>query len=115
MFERHGTLIETDVLVIGGGGLLVEIIGDSRSILLPTDRDAVARTLDGLKAAAPMAGYRGKPAGDRDAVIDAVLAVACFAEEHRGRLVELYVNPLIVRPRGRGAVAADALIRISEK
>jgi acyl-CoA synthetase (NDP forming) len=103
------------VLVIGSGGLLVEIIGDSRSILLPTDRDAVARTLDGLKAAAPMAGYRGKPAGDRDAVIDAVLAVACFAEEHRGRLVELDVNPLIVRPRGRGAVAADALIRIADE
>ena len=103
------------VMVIGGGGLLVEIIGDTRAILLPTDRDTVARGLDGLKAAALLAGYRGKPAGDRDAVIDAVLAVARFADEHRGRLAELDINPLMVLPRGRGAVAADAVIRISEK
>ena len=103
------------VLVIGGGGLLVEIIGDVRAILLPTDRDTVARGLDGLKSAALMAGYRGKPAGDREAAIDAVLAVARFAEQHRGRLVELDINPLMVLPRGRGVVAADAVIRISDE
>ena len=103
------------VLVIGGGGRLVEIIGDTCAMLLPTDRDTVARGLDGLKAAALLAGYRGKPAGDRDAVIDAVLAVARFADEHRGRLVELDINPLMVRPRGRGVVAADAVIRISDE
>ena len=102
------------VLVIGGGGVLVEIMDDACSILLPTDRDAVARGLDKLKAAALIAGYRGKPAGDREAVIDAVLCVARFAEDHRGRLMELDVNPLIVRPRGRGAVAVDALIRMAD-
>jgi acetyl-CoA synthetase len=62
-----------------------------------------------------MAGYRGKPAGDREAAIDAVLAVARFAEQHRGRLVELDINPLMVLPRGRGVVAADAVIRISDE
>ena len=101
------------VLVIGGGGVLVEIIGDSRSILLPTDRATVARNLDALKAAALIAGYRGKPAGDREAVIDAVMAVGRFAEDHRGRLAELDINPLMVR--AEGAVAADALLRIAEE
>ena len=103
------------VLVIGGGGVLVELLDDSRVILLPTDREEVARHLDSLKAAALIAGYRGKPAGDREAVIDAVLAVARFAEDHRGRLVEADINPLMVRPLGRGAVAADALIRLAEE
>ena len=103
------------VLVIGGGGVLVEIMGDRVCLLLPTDRASVARSLDKLKVAALLAGFRGKPAGDVEAAIDAVLAVARFAEDHRGRLVELDVNPLIVRPRGRGAVAVDALIRMADK
>ena len=103
------------VLVIGGGGVLVEIMGDSRSILLPTDRATVAQNLDALKAAALIAGYRGRPAGDREAVIDAVMAVAQLAEDHRGHLAELDINPLIVRPESGGAVAADALIRMAEE
>jgi hypothetical protein len=55
-------------------------------------------------------GYRGKPAGDIDAVIDAVMAVAAFAEVHRAKLVELDVNPLLVMPKGEGAIAVDALV-----
>jgi hypothetical protein len=55
-------------------------------------------------------GYRGKPAGDVEAAIDAVMAIAHFADAHRGRLAELDVNPLMVLPEGQGAVAVDALI-----
>jgi acyl-CoA synthetase (NDP forming) len=103
------------VLVIGSGGTLVEILDDSRVILLPTDRATVARTLDRLKAATLIAGYRGNRAGDREAVIDAVLAVAQFAAGHRGRLVELDINPLMVLPIGQGAVAVDATIRMADE
>ena len=52
--------------------------------------------------------------GDRDAVIDAVMAVAAFAAAHRDSLAELDVNPLLVLPEGQGAVAVDALIRMSD-
>ena len=41
-----------------------------------------------------------------------MLAVAGFAEKYADRLVELDINPLIVRPAGKGAVAADVLIRL---
>ncbi|MFP6731040.1 MAG: acetate--CoA ligase family protein [Alphaproteobacteria bacterium] len=103
------------VLVIGSGGVLVEILDDSHIILLPTDHATVAQTLDRLRAAAQIAGFRGKRAGDREAVISAVLAVAQFAADHRGRLVELDINPLVVLPQGQGAVAVDAAIRIAEE
>ena len=66
----------------------------------------------GLKGAPLLTGFRGRPAGDIDAVVAAALAVARFAAEHADRLVELDVNPLIVRPAGLGAVAADVLIRL---
>ena len=57
-------------------------------------------------------GYRGKPAADVDALIEAVLCVARYAAANLSRLVELDVNPIIVRPKGRGAIAVDTMIRI---
>ena len=102
-------------LVLGSGGTLVELAQDSRTLLLPATRAEVAEALDSLKVARPIAGYRGRPEGDREAVIEAVLAIAAFAEARRGRLAELDVNPLMVLPRGRGAVVADVMIRMDEK
>ena len=81
---------------------------DAATLLLPTDRAAVERAVAGLRIARLLAGYRGRPAGDIAAAVDAALAVAAFAEAHRDRLVELDVNPLLVLRQG--AVAADALI-----
>ena len=60
-----------------------------------------------------VAGFLGRPAGDREAAIDAIVAIAAFAEHHRDRLVELDINPLSVLPKGRGAFAVDAMIRIA--
>ncbi|MHA1113711.1 MAG: acetate--CoA ligase family protein [Alphaproteobacteria bacterium] len=101
-------------LVLGSGGALVELVRDSRTLLLPTTRDDVAGALDSLAVARLIAGYRGRPEGDREAVIEAVLAIADFAQERRGRLAELDVNPLMVLPRGRGVVVADVMIRMDK-
>ena len=98
------------VMVVGMGGTLVELVEDAASLLLPTDRESVGRTLGRLKVMKLLQGYRGKPAGDVAAAIDAIMAIARFADAHRDRLVELDVNPLMVLPRGQGAVAVDALI-----
>jgi hypothetical protein len=57
-------------------------------------------------------GYRGKPAGDLAALTDAVLGVTRYAAEQVDTLFEIDVNPIIVRPAGKGAVAVDALIRL---
>jgi len=59
-------------------------------------------------------GFRGKPAGDMAALVDAILAVTRYAATRVESLVELDVNPIIVRPQGRGVVAVDALVRLSE-
>ena len=101
-------------LVIGAGGVLVELITDRVTLLLPTNREAVVEGLDSLRVSKLLQGFRGNPPGDREAVIDAVLALAAFAMEERDRLVEIDVNPLMVLPQGRGVVAADALVRVCE-
>ncbi len=101
-------------LVVGFGGVLVELINDSRTLLLPTDRDQVLAALQSLKTAPMLTGYRGLPVADMDAAVDAIMAIAAFADEHAANILELDVNPLIVRPIGEGAIAADALIRLAE-
>ena len=103
------------VLVIGSGGVLVELIKDSASLLLPCDRAQVRAALESLKGWRLLTGFRGRPEGDSAAVVEAALAVARFAEDHAETLIELDVNPLLVRPRGQGVVVADALIRMAEK
>lgn len=101
-------------LVIGAGGVLVELLTDSATVLLPTSREAIADALDSLRVSKLLDGFRGREHGDREAAITAMLAIAELAITERGRLVEIDVNPLMVLPRGRGAVAADALVRFCE-
>ena len=99
------------MLTLGAGGVLVELLRDTATLLLPaSDRD-IREALESLYTAPLLHGYRGKPAGDVDAVVEAARAIAHFAEANAETLIELDVNPLIVRPRGKGAVAVDALIR----
>ncbi len=100
------------VLVVGSGGVLVELVADSRTLLLPTDAETVAAAIASLRVGRLLAGYRGRPAGDLVAAVAAVLAVAGYVAGHRETLVELDINPLLIRPANRGAVAADALIRL---
>jgi acyl-CoA synthetase (NDP forming) len=97
-------------LVIGAGGILVELVGDAAMLLLPTQRSAVERAISGLKIMKLLDGYRGRPKGDFNALVDAVMAVASYADAYRDKLVELDINPLMVLPQGQGVVAVDALV-----
>ena len=68
-----------------------------------------------LRVGALLSGFRGRPAGDLAALAHAALGCARYAEAHLERLAELDLNPVIVRPAGRGAVAVDALVRLAEE
>jgi acyl-CoA synthetase (NDP forming) len=96
-------------LVIGAGGVLVELVNDSASLLLPTSEAEVRRALESLKIHKLLQGFRGKPGGDVDATVNAIMAIAHYATEHADTIAELDVNPLMVHEQG--VVAVDALIR----
>jgi acetate---CoA ligase (ADP-forming) len=82
------------------------------TLLPPFTPQAIAAGLRTLKVAKLLDGFRGKPAGDTPALISAVLGVARYAAANLPVLREIDVNPVIVRPAGRGAAAVDALIRL---
>lgn len=98
-------------LVIGAGGILVELLQDSRSLLLPTTDGAIRQALLSLRSAPLLQGFRGRQAADLEALVSAIRAVADYACENATQLLELDVNPLLVGADGTTAV--DALIRIA--
>lgn len=102
------------VLVLGAGGVLTELLADSVTLLPPFTRDSIGRALRGLKVAKLLEGFRGKPRGDVEALIDLIEGVVRYAAAERSTLLEIDVNPVIVRPAGRGALAVDALVRLKQ-
>ena len=100
------------VLSIGAGGVLTEILGDVANLLLPTNPDAIRNALQTLRIWPLLNGYRGAPQADLDAIIAAVLAVQACVIANADRIEEVEINPAICT--ARGAIAADALIRMAK-
>jgi acyl-CoA synthetase (NDP forming) len=97
------------LVMVAAGGVHTEIYRDRSLRLAPVDL-ATARAMIGeVKAFATLKGFRGKPAGDLDALARAVVALSQLALQSDPPIAEAEVNPLIVRPDG--VVAVDALIR----
>jgi acetyl-CoA synthetase len=101
------------LLVLGAGGVLTELLRDSVTLLPPFSAASIHAALTRLRSFALLQGYRGKPPGDLEALVQLALDVTRYAAAHLERLAELDINPVIVRPAGRGVVAVDALIRLA--
>lgn len=98
------------VMTIGTGGILVELLEDVATLILPAERSEVEAGLRGLKLFALLDGYRGRARADLDAALDAIMSIARFATDHADRIGEIEINPLIVCAQGQGAWVADALL-----
>jgi succinyl-CoA synthetase beta subunit len=96
------------LVVVGAGGVLVELIGDRRVALPALDGTRALRLLDGLGIAPLLRGDRGRPAVDLDAVAGAIVRMATLAATLGDRLSAVDLNPLICGPQG--CVAVDALV-----
>lgn len=101
-------------LVVAAGGTDTELSKDRQVLLLPTTAEEVRASLFRLRMAPRLTGWRGGPAADLSAAVATILAVGRLAEREAERLLELEINPLILRPAGKGAVAVDALLRLAE-
>ena len=95
------------MIILGAGGVMVELMRDVAIRLLPVTGEDVRAMLGELKSAALLDGYRGAAAADKDALIEAVVALGDFYLDHRHVLADLEINPLMVRARGDGVCAVD--------
>jgi len=98
-------------IIIGGGGIFVEILKDSALMLLPVTREDVLVAISKLKVYPLLEGYRGNSKGDIESVVDSVISIIALVREND--VLELDINPLIVLKEKKGVVAADALIRLN--
>ncbi len=95
------------LLVIGAGGVLIEIFSERSVVLPPVTRSSARVVLAGLRLAAVLAGARGQPRADLDAIAGAIAGLSQLACDLGDLLDALDINPLICGPSG--AVAADVL------
>ena len=102
-------------LTIGSGGILVELLRDSATLLIPASPEEIEKAVKSLKSAPLLNGYRGRPVADIAATVAAIVAIQEFAIAHSDSLLELDVNPLLIGAQGEGVFAADALIVIQEQ
>ncbi|MGI9502230.1 MAG: acetate--CoA ligase family protein, partial [Geminicoccaceae bacterium] len=83
-------------MTLASGGILVELIGDSVTVLLPATRAELVTAVDRLSIGRLLDGYRGGPVADRPAIIDALLLLADYVIASEDKVVELEINPLFV-------------------
>ncbi len=97
------------LVAFGPGGTNAELIGDASFRIAPlTDADADELVSSG-KAAKLIAGWRGAPASDPDAVADVLLRLSQLGED-LPEVAELDLNPVIAGPDG--CLAVDARVRV---
>jgi len=103
------------VVVFGSGGTLVELFED-RSIGIPPLSMADARELiSQTKMARLLDGFRGRMAGDVEALAEVIVQVGRVASQWGDRIRAIDINPLLVLPKGQGVVAVDGLIDVADR
>ncbi|MEA2779241.1 MAG: hypothetical protein QOK29_785 [Rhodospirillaceae bacterium] len=100
-------------MTLASGGTLVELIDDAVTILLPAPRAELLAALSRLRISRLMDGYRGRPAADRVAVVDALERLASHVSSAADVIHEIEINPLFVLQHGVAAV--DSLVRVVAK
>ncbi|MEX0815640.1 MAG: acetate--CoA ligase family protein, partial [Dongiaceae bacterium] len=95
-------------VIVGAGGVLIELLADRRFALPPFDAAAARRLLDCLKLRPLLDGRRGAPPADLDALAEALARFSVMVADLRGLLGEVDVNPVLAG--ANGCVALDALV-----
>jgi acyl-CoA synthetase (NDP forming) len=98
------------MLMVGLGGIHVEILRDVVFAPVPLGKDEALRLLSELKGAALLDGARGAPPADRMALAELIATLSRFAADHGDLIEEIDLNPVIVHPEGQGLTVVDALI-----
>jgi acyl-CoA synthetase (NDP forming) len=96
------------VILVGAGGIMAELHRDTALRLAPVDEAEARAMIAEVKGLKPLAGWRGLPRGDLDALARAVVAASRLAA--LPGVAEAEINPLIIHAEGQGVTVADAWV-----
>ena len=97
------------LLMVGIGGIFVEVFQDVVFRLAPIGRNEARRMIRQIKGFRLFQGFRGRPPADVEIIEKSMVSLSNLATNHP-EIVELDINPLLVHQRGEGATAADCRI-----
>jgi acyl-CoA synthetase (NDP forming) len=98
-------------VMFGLGGIFAEVLKDVSFRLAPVTASVAREMIDEIAGYPVLAGARGRPRADLDALVDAIVRLSALAVDLKDIVAELDINPLFVFAEGRGVKAADALIK----
>ena len=98
------------VVMVGAGGVNAEVLRDVSLRIAPVNLAQAREMIVGLRSAPLLRGWRGAPAADEEALAQAIVRLSDFALAAGDTLESVDLNPFVVRPRGEGAVALDAVV-----
>ena len=103
------------LVTFGLGGIYVEVLKDVTFRVAPFTRLDAEAMLAEIRSKALLDGVRGKPAVDKEAIVDVLLRMGQLVQDFP-EIAEFDINPLIVYPKEQGAIAIDMrLVLASEK
>ncbi len=105
MDPRFGPLI-----MVGLGGVFVEVMGDVAFAPAPLGPDDARDMLESLKGWPLLTGVRSAPPADVDALINLMIGLSHFAWLNRDTIKDIDLNPVLAHPKGQGVTVVDALI-----
>jgi acetate---CoA ligase (ADP-forming) len=94
-------------LMVGLGGIFVEVLKDVSIRLLPVDEREARAMLKELRGYKVLEGVRGQAPRDIDALVKAMVGLSEIFAAHRDRLSDMEINPIMVRAQGQGTAAVD--------
>jgi acyl-CoA synthetase (NDP forming) len=97
--------------MFGLGGIFAEVLKDVSFRLAPVTQSVAREMVEEIAGYPVLAGARGRPRADVDALVDAIVRLSALAMDLKDHVGELDINPLFVFAEGKGVKAADALIR----
>ena len=98
------------VVLFGLGGIFVEVLKDVTFRIAPFGVDEAHRMINEVRGRAMLDGVRGQAPADVDALAMALAQLSVYAAANGDVIESIDINPLLVRAKGEGAVAVDALI-----
>lgn len=98
------------VVVVGIGGIFVEVLRDSALALAPVSFDEAQLMILSLRGVGLLQGARGTVPRDVDALARLLVDLSRFADQHRDDVLAVDLNPVVVHESGHGVTALDALV-----